>query len=144
MEYTNEITIEQPRSLVVELFDDPENMKQWQEGLLELEHVSGDPGQPGANSRLLIESSGRKIEMIETVIKRDLPDEFHAKYTTEGVENWVKNYFIDEGPNRTRWVTENRFEFSGMMRIVSFFMRGAFPKQTQQSMQDFKEFAESR
>ncbi len=48
MEYTNEITIEQPRSLVVELFDDPENMKHWQEGLLELEHVSGDLGQPGA------------------------------------------------------------------------------------------------
>jgi hypothetical protein len=143
MEYTNEITIERPRSLVVELFDDPENMKHWQEGLLEFEHVSGDPGQPGASSRLLFERSGRKIEMIETVVKRDLPHEFHGKYTTEGVENWVKNYFIAEGPNKTRWVTENRFEFSGMMRIVSFFMRGAFPKQTQQFMQDFKEFAES-
>ena len=33
MKFTNEVTINLPRARVVELFDNPDNMKQWQKGM---------------------------------------------------------------------------------------------------------------
>ena len=49
MKYTLEILIDQPREKVVELFDNPDNMKHWQEGFVSLTHISGTPGEIGAN-----------------------------------------------------------------------------------------------
>jgi hypothetical protein len=88
--------------------------------------------------------NGRNIEMIETVTTRSLPDEFSGTYETGGVLNRVGNRFYDAGEGKTRWVTENEFNFTGLMRLMGFFMRGSFPKQTQSDMQRFKEFAESQ
>ena len=52
MKYQNEIEIDLPVNKVVELFDNPENLKRWMPGLQSFEHISGTPGQPGAKSRL--------------------------------------------------------------------------------------------
>ena len=53
MKYTREVVIDLPRDRVIELFDDADNLPKWQEGLQRFEHVSGEPGQPGAKSRLV-------------------------------------------------------------------------------------------
>ena len=55
MKYTCQIVIDLPRRRVVELFDDPANLPKWMTGLQSFEHVSGEPGRPGAKSRLLFE-----------------------------------------------------------------------------------------
>jgi len=52
VKYTCDITINQPIDVVIALFDDPDNMKEWQPGLISFEPFSGEPGQPGAKSRL--------------------------------------------------------------------------------------------
>lgn len=143
MKYTTDITIDLPRARVVELFDDPDNLKKWQKGLQSFEPLSGTPGQPGATSRLVYEQSGRTIEMIETVTSRNLPDEFSGTYEAKGVYNVVSNRLYEDGPNRTRLVTENEFHFSGLMALIAPFMSGTFKKQMLTLMQDFKKFAES-
>lgn len=142
MKYEAEITIDLPRQRVIELFDDPANLSQWQPGLLSFEHLSGERGYPGAKSRLVYEENNRKIEMIETVTSRNLPDEFSGVYEAKGVKNWISNRFYESGPEQTRWVTESEFKFSGIMAILSLFMRGSFSKQTQELMGRFKAFAE--
>ena len=143
MKYTNEIVINLPRDRVVELFDNSDNFKEWQPGLQSYKHISGDPGRPGARSQLIYDDGGRRIEMIKTITHRNLPDEFAAIYETKGVKNWISNKFLEEGADKTLMVTGNEFKFSGMMRIMSFFMRGSFPKQTQSFLENFKNFAES-
>lgn len=143
MKYTCEVTINLPRQRVTALFDDPDNLKKWQPGLQTFEPVSGEPGQPGAKSRLVYHQGGRTIEMIETVTARNLPDEFSGAYEAKGVFNRITNRFYEDGPDKTRWVAQNEFDFSGVMRLFAFFMRGAFPKQTQKDMNRFKAFAES-
>ena len=35
----------------------------------------------------------REMEMIETIIKRNFPEEFHSTYDAKGVHNIQKNYF---------------------------------------------------
>ncbi len=142
MRYTEEIIINLPRERVIELFDSFENLKQWQEGLEEIEHLSGESGQPGAKTRLVYNMGKRKMEMIETIITRDMPDEFSGTYDASGVHNIIRNTFYPQGET-TRWHMDCEFQFSGFMRIMAFFMgQSRFRKQTRKGMESFKRFAE--
>ncbi|MGZ5244525.1 MAG: SRPBCC family protein, partial [Bacteroidia bacterium] len=76
MKFTVETEINQPVEKVVKLFDNPENMKHWQPGLISFETISGTPGQPGAKARLKYKMGKREIEMIETITVNKLPEEF--------------------------------------------------------------------
>lgn len=143
MKYSCEVTIDAPRARVIELFDNSDNMVKWQEGLQDYEHLSGEPGQPGAKMRLGYDMKGRKVEMVETITSRNFPDEFSGTYEAKGVMNWVTNHFYEDGPDKTRWVMDTEFQLSGFMKLMGIFMRGAFPKQTQSMMNQFKAFAEN-
>ena len=141
MKYTCELTIDLPRDEVIALFDDPDNLVKWQPGLKSFEHLSGEPGQSGAKSRLVYDEGGRRIEMIETIVERNLPETFAGTYETKGVWNSVSNHFLEED-GKTRWVMDSDFRFSGYMRLMLIFMRGAFRKQTEKTMRRFRDFAE--
>ena len=143
MRYETEIIINLPRARVIDLFDSFDNLKQWQEGLISYEHISGEPGKPGAKTRLLYDMGRRRMEMIETIIERNLPDEFSATYDASGVHNIVRNIFYDE-EEQTRWVLDSDFQFRSYMRIVSLFIpNSSFRNQTRSSMESFKRFAEN-
>jgi uncharacterized membrane protein len=142
MIYENELIIDIPRDRVVELMDNFENLKKWQPGLRSYEHLSGEPGQTGAVTKLIYDEKGREVEMTETIVTRNFPDEFTAIYKGKDVVNRFENYFYEEGPNKTRWRTVSDFKFHGFMSIFALFMRRAFPKQTLKDMERFKTFAE--
>ena len=143
MKYTREIEIDLPRDRVIELFMDRDNMPKWQTGLKSFEHVSGEPGQPGETSRLVYEHRGQDVEMIETVTSQSLPDALAGTYETEGVWNFINNQFVEEGPNRTRWIAETEFRFSDWkMLLMSIALRPMFTGQTKKALRDFKTFAE--
>ena len=142
MKYSVDIEINQPIDKVVELFDNPANMKEWMEGLISFEHVSGTPGKVGAKSKLKFKTGNREMEMIETVTVRNLPHEFSGTYEAKGVYNIVKNKFVSVSNNKTILTNEQEFQFKGFMKIVAFIMQGAFKKQSLKYMTAFKTFAE--
>ncbi|MBK6878730.1 MAG: SRPBCC family protein [Ignavibacteria bacterium] len=144
MKYTVETEINLPIARVVELFDDPENLKHWQPGLLSFEPISGTPGQPGAKSKLKYKMGKRDIEMIETITVRNLPDEFSGTYEAKGVFNIVKNYFRPVSENKTKYINESEFQFNGFMKLIGFLMPGAFRKESEKYLLQFKEFAEKQ
>ncbi len=142
MKYSSQIEINAPITAVIDLFDNPDNLGKWMEGLQEFTHLSGTLGEPGAKSRLVFQMGKRKIEMIETVTVRDLPNEFSGTYEAQGVFNLVKNQFTSLSGNKTLYTVETEFQFKGFMRILAFFMPGAFKKQTFKHLSDFKAFVE--
>ncbi len=142
MKYKLEIDIDLPREKVAALFDNPENLKHWQPGFVSMKHLYGTPGEPGAKSQLNYDMGRRKVEMIETLTSINMPEEFSATYEAKGVWNSIQNYFHEVGPDKTKWVTENEFRFSGFMKVMGLLMPGAFKKQSFQFMEYFKEFAE--
>lgn len=144
MKYTVTIEIEKPIDEVVALFDNADNLYAWMEGLESFEHLSGEPGQVGAKSRLKFKMGKRDIEMVETITVRDLPDEFTGTYDAEGVFNIVKNRFEAINPTRTRYISEQEFQFTGFMKIFGWLMPGAFRKQSMKYLEAFKAFAESQ
>ena len=142
MKYSKEVTINLPRKKVVELFDNPDNMSKWQDGLISFETISGKPGQPGSKSRLRYKMGKREIEMVETIVKRNLPNEFTGTYEARNVWNLVENFFEEVDKHTTRWTLKTEFRVRGFMRILAFLMPGMFKKQTLKNMLDFKKFAE--
>jgi carbon monoxide dehydrogenase subunit G len=142
MKYQAEITINLPIKKVIELFDNSENLKHWQPGLISFEHLSGEPGQAGSKARLVYKMGKKELIMIETITRKNLPFEFSGTYEAKGVFNEVKNYFTPIGTDKTKYSMDNEFKFKGLMKLFAFLIPGAFKKQSQKFLEQFKAFAE--
>ncbi|MCM4159960.1 SRPBCC family protein [Antarcticibacterium flavum] len=143
MKFSKQIIIDLPREEVFKKVEDPTNFKHWQKGFISYRHLSGKPGQEGSRAKLKYKMGKREISMIETIIKRAVPGKLHVSYEATGVFNIQKNYFQEEEKTRTLWIADYEFKFSGFMKLMGFFMPGAFKKQSLTYMKDFKNFAEN-
>uniref|UniRef100_UPI00404B7C87 SRPBCC family protein n=1 Tax=Gelidibacter sp. TaxID=2018083 RepID=UPI00404B7C87 len=143
MNYTTEIIVEVPLDTFVKIMDNPENMKHWQRGLISFEHISGTPGEFGAKMKLNFKMGKRHLELIETITKRNFPNEFHAFYSTKGADNFQENYFEETPEGFTKWTSKSEFVPLGLtMKLLTVFMKSVFKKQSLQYMKDFKNYAE--
>ena len=141
--YTVSVDIDLPRDRVIELFDDPDNLFKWQPGLKSFEHLSGEPGRPGAKSKLVYQQGPKRFELIETILTRNLPDEFHGSYEWPGGENTLHNRFKELGPLRTRWESTCTYRFERLsMKLMGLLFAKKFRAQNQAWLQNFKEFCE--
>ncbi|MDO1500156.1 SRPBCC family protein [Winogradskyella maritima] len=144
MKYSSEIIIEQNLDYVIEKLDSRDNLKHWQKGLVKAEHISGTPGELGSKMKLEYDMDGRKMELIETVTKRNFPKEFHATYSTKGMHNHQENTFESTPEGFTKWISKNEFlPTSFFMRLMLVAMPGAFKKQSMVFMTNFKNFVEN-
>ena len=119
-------------------------MPKWQPELIDYKLISGEPGQVNSRTRLMYIMGSRETEMIETITKNNLSYEFNGTSEANGVFNEVSNKFIEIGPNKTKWISHNKFIMSGFMRIIGFLIPGSFRKQSNKYMENFKQFAETR
>ena len=143
MKYTSDIIINQPVDKVVELFDNADNLKEWMTGLLSFEHLSGEAGQPGAQSKMVFQRGKGKMVMIETITKNNLPEEFSAEYEVQGTHNIQQNHFKAVTETSTQWVSHTEFKFGSLgLKFMGLIMPSAFKKQTLVFMKNFKDFAE--
>ena len=143
MKYSNEITIKRPLDQVVALFDNSENLKEWMTGLQSLEHLSGEPGKPGAKSKLVFKRGKGLMEMTETITENNLPELFSGTYEVSGTVNIQQNSFKALDEHHTQWISHSEFRFSSLgMKLMGWLMPGAFKKQSKAFMVKFKEFAE--
>lgn len=142
MKYTTEIEIDRPREAVLAVFDDPANLKHWMRGLVSFDLLEGELGQLGARSRYVFRTGKRHMDVLETITRRNLPDEFDAVFEAPRMWNEQKNRLVELGPAKTKWIAESEFRMSGFMKVIGFLMPGAFRKQSQQHLDDFKAFVE--
>lgn len=153
MKYTVSIEIALPRERVVQLLADPGNLPMWLRGLVLHEPLSGEHGQVGTESRVVLQMGQQRMECTETITRREPADlhgiprdsvvHFDREIVAEGMWNAARERLTEAGPETTVWTSENEYRFSGSpMRLVAPFMRGAFRKQSRQHMRDFKAFAE--
>jgi len=142
MKFLCKVDIDLPRSEVIPIFDNPENMKFWQDDFISFEHLTGEPGTSGATSRVKY----KRVELIETIIERRLPEAFHGSYEGSWGKNVMYNYFEETGTQSTRWTAEVEYtEMNNfMMKFMGKFFPSMFRKQTQKWMDQFKTFAENR
>ena len=143
MKFKLEILINKPRTDVWKAFDNVENMQKWQPMLTNFEPVSGTPGQVGAVSKLTYKEGEREFALIEKITHRAEPNDFDGVYENNFADNVIKNKFIEQGKDQTRWVMETEFKFKTLlMKIIGPLMKKNFVKRIEQDMQRFKEMAE--
>lgn len=129
-------------SEIVTLFDNPNNYPSWMEGLLSIKVIEGKVGEVGTKSLFRFKMGNKEMEMTETILVKNLPDEYKVGYTANGVSNTVKSTFSELDPERTLYITYNEFEFTGFMKFIAFIMPGSFKKTSQKYLDDFKNFVE--
>lgn len=145
MKYQVEVEVNLSRDKVIALFENTESLKSWMPNLVSFEHLSGEPGQVGAQSKFVVSQGSKNCELIETITLRNLPEQFEGTYETSGMWNEVKNEFVDIDNRKTRWIAHNEFRSDKlMMKLVMLLMPGAFKKESLKFMNSFKEFAEQQ
>ena len=144
MKYTFQVDIALPRAKVIELFDNPDNWKKWQESFISSEALEGIPGEIGAKTTLIHKFGRREVKMVETIESKNLPEQVTCTYEAPGAWNRVINRFAELEPNKTRWEFESEFQCTGFLRVMAFLMPGMFCKASLKDMTRFKRFAESQ
>jgi hypothetical protein len=142
MRYSIELIINKSRDEVWDKFDSVENLHKWQPTLTEFTHEIGEAGQPGAISRLKYRERNKDYEMTETITSRNKPAEFSGTYEMKGTKNSIKNRFTDLGENKTKWELDSEFEFGGIFKLMSPFIKGMIVKRTKTDMNRFKDLVE--
>ena len=143
--FSCKVEINKPIQKVVELFDNPDNLKKWQDGFTSYEHLSGAPGTPGAKSKLVYNNRNHVIELTETIISKNLPSEMNALYEHTHMSNTMRTRFEDLGDNKTSYeMIVDDIKFHKLMARVMFRLNpGMFRKQSQKWMDSFKAFVEN-
>ena len=138
------VDIKQKQKKVVELFLDPANLKEYQDGFVEKKLISGESNKDGAISKLYYKYGKKEMELQETVVSNKLPDEFEAFYHHIHMDNTMKCKFIKIDDDNTRY--EYEFEYVRidwvMPKLISILLPGMYRKQGEKWMVQFKEFVE--
>ena len=144
MKFTCSVQINKPINEVVDLFDDTENLKYWQDGFLSTELISGKQGTVGARSKIRIRAGKSIIVLNETILVKNLPAEMTALYEHQQMDNTICNRFTSTENNGTLWTAEiNYTRLKGLFpRVMAALFPGMFKKQTQKWLDNFKLFAE--
>ena len=144
MKFQCTVLIDRPLDKVVELFSDPNNLGEWQDGFISFENLSGAPGATGSKSRFLYMMGKNEMELIETILNNDLPREFAGEYWHKHMTNTMRYWFEPVSEAQTRYSSEVEYtELRGfMIKLMAFLFPGMFRKQVQKWMNQFKAFVE--
>jgi len=144
MKFKGSIDINQPRDKVTTIFADPNNLKEYQDGFLKKELVSGNAGDDGAISKMYYEFGRRDMELTETITANRLPDSFEASYHHEYMDNTMKCNFVALNDNQTRY--EYEYEYTRiswvMPKLIAILFPSVYRKQGEKWIKQFKEFVE--
>ena len=142
MKFTCSVDIDSPKHIVAEMFSNPDNLQYVQEGFKSKTLISGNEGEEGAVSKMVYE----KLELIETIIKNDLPNEFLALYEHKYTVNTMKVQFVALNDHKTRYNSEIHYtKFNGfMIKVMAKLFPSFFKKQVLKWMQLFKEYVENK
>ncbi len=141
MKFNCSVDINQHTDKVVDIFSNPKHLKYIQEGFISKELISGIAGEKGAKSKMTYE----KLELIETVITNNLPEEFYALYEHKHMTNTMKVSFIVLNDSKTRYNSEIHYtKFNGVfIKVITKLFPKMFKKQVLKWMNLFKNYAEN-
>ena len=141
MKFSCTIDIDAPIDHVVSVFKNPDNLKHFQDGFISKELLSGTEGEKGAVSKMTYE----KLELQETILISNLPEEFLALYEHKHMTNTMSVSFVELSDSKTRYSSEIEYtKFNGLfIKVIAKLFPGMFKKQVYKWMEQFKSYTES-
>lgn len=93
MKFTCSVIVEKPREIVVKYFSGPQYLKEYQDGFIRKELRSGETGQTGSVSQMFYQQGKSEMELTETIILNNLPEEFIGSYHHKNMDNTMRCTF---------------------------------------------------
>lgn len=146
MKFICSVVINKPKELVAKLFSNPEFLSEYQDGFIRKEIVSGKHFEVDTISKMYYKMGKGEMELIETVLKNELPNLFLAQYHHKHTENTMLSTFTAIDENTTKYEAEiNYTAFKGVMvNIMRCLFPSMFKKQVQKWLDNFKVFVEKQ
>lgn len=146
MKFKGSIDISRPLDKVVSYFADPQYLKEYQDGFVKKELISGNEGEDGAISKMYYKTGKREMELTETITANRLPDSFEASYHHKHMDNTLKSTFARLSDSQTRYEIAGEYTaFRGFIpKMIAFLFPKMFERQAQKWMDNFKGFVEKR
>jgi len=142
MKYTVSNIINNPLDEVIAKFTEPDGAKHWMEGLQKIVRHSGQPLSVGAESEFHFLYKGKEMIIGETILEQDLPRQIKFGFTSQMGYNEVEMLFEELPNGTTKQINNSYFEMKGFMKLMGFFMKGMFKKQSQTYLDGFKKYVE--
>ncbi len=146
MKHKGFIDINAPRDKVAELFANPDYLKEYQDGFIRKEPVSGEKGATGAIAKMYYKQGNGEMELTETITANNLPESFESWYHHIHMDNTMKVKFVALNDNQTRY--EYEYEYTRinwvMPRLISILFPGMFTKPAEKWLRQFKAFVEKQ
>ena len=145
MKYTCAIEVNLPIEKTAELWNNELYFSEWQDDFQSIELLSGNKNEVGAKSKIIFDGKQR-IELIETILINDLPNEKKALYEHIHMTNTQHTSFQALGPNKTLFTSNVEYiQFNKLLiKLVARLFPGMFKKQSERWMDQFKHFAENK
>ncbi len=146
MNFKVSIDINQPRDLVTQFWIDPNYLKEYQDGFIKKEPVSGVSGQTGAVSNMYYKMGKGRMELKETIVLNQLPDSFEGFYHHKHMDNTMKCTFTVLDESRTRYEMEIEYTRINwfMPKLMAILFPSMYRKQVEKWMKQFKTFVEKQ
>lgn len=123
-------------------FFNTEDMKQYQDGFQSKTLISGNDGEKDTKSKLVFD----KLELIETIITNNLPEEFLALYEHKHTTNTMKVSFTPIANNKVRYTSTVEYtKLNGfVIKIIAKIYPKLFKKQIDKWLKKFKIHVENK
>ncbi len=146
MKHKGSIEIHKPMEEVARFFANPNYLKEYQDGFVKKELVSGKGGAVGAVSKMLYKHGKHDMELIEAITKNELPHTFEASYHHKHMDNTMKCSFVSINESKTNYIYE--YEYTRIDWVMPKLMAILFPsmyrKPAEKWLRQFKEFVEKQ
>lgn len=140
MKFECTIEIKAPVAFVAEHFANRENLVKWHLDLDAVKQLEGAPGEPASKSLLKF----RNFEIIETVLKNELPDEFLGDYETPGIcHNTMSNQFKSLGALTQYVVVVDYTKLNWFLKVMSVLTPWVIKGQVKKYQKKFKSVVEA-
>ena len=140
-----EIEINSNLQKVVDTYVDLNSFSKWQNGFQSHQIIHGIYLQKDTKSKIIYKNRNNTIELIETILSNNLPNELEALYEHKHIINIATSKFIQINENRARLeYTVEILELRGfMIKIMSKLFPNMFRKQTKKWLENFKRLVEN-
>ncbi len=144
MKHKGAIEINQTLEKVAALFSDPRNLKEYQDGFVKKELISGEQGEVGSVSKMIYKHGKQDMILTETITKNELPHSFEAYYHHKHMDNTMKCNFTALDDKTTKY--EFEYEYTRidwiMPRLMAILFPSMYRKPAEKWLRQFKDFAE--
>lgn len=146
--YSKKIEVGVPIHKVDSIFENIYNMKYYMPETKSIKLINGKDNIEGSEYEITIIVDSDSMKMTGMLIKNDLPNNLIMQYEVLGMTNTMTQKHQKMSEEKTLIIHKQKFEFKGLLKIITFFVPSRFNQETFQKQSDlylnsFKKFLEN-